>query len=91
MTIHSTPNPLAGKAVIISAGVLAGRQFVVEDWWDRIVGRSWMTCDGNPACLAYAMREDTPIDDEVVYGKIGGAGFLVHASMLPIFSESGGA
>lgn len=79
---HSEASPLANKRVEIVSGVLAGNSILIEDWWDRVVGKSWMNCDGNPACLAYAMREPTPLDDEVVYGKIGGSGTLVHVTML---------
>lgn len=82
MTIHQTESPLAGELVEIKTGVLAGQSLRVEDWWDRVAGKSWMYCDGNPACLAFAMRELTPLDNEVVYGKIGNAGTLVHVSML---------
>ena len=40
---------------------------------------------GNPACLDYAVRSSSledglPTDDEVLYGKIGGYGKLVHIS-----------
>lgn len=80
--MHDQPSPLAGRTVQIAQGVLAGRSLVVEDWWDRAAGKSWMHCDGNPACLEYAMRERTPLDDEVVYGKIGSFGALVHVSFL---------
>ena len=82
MMIHKSESPLAGALVLIETGALAGRRLLVEDWWDRIAGKSWMHCDGNPACMAFAMREPTPLDDEVVYGKIGNAGTLVHVSML---------
>ena len=46
-----------------------------------------MVCDGNPACLVYAMRsatqdQDIPLDDEVLYGKIGSLGHLVHISEI---------
>lgn len=80
--MHDAASPLAGKTVAIVAGVLAGNQIVVEDWWDRVAGKSWMICDGNPACLDYAMRESTPLDDEVIYGKVGMFGKLVHVSQL---------
>jgi len=67
----------------VVGGRLAGQDFRVEDWWDRIAGRSWMDCDGNPACLAYAMGElEAPIDNEIVYGKIGSSGHLVHVTFL---------
>lgn len=82
MILHSSPSLLAGKAVSIVSGVLSGQTILIEDWWDRIAEKSWMDCDGNPACLAYAMRERTPLDNEVLYGKIGSFGALVHVSML---------
>ena len=57
--------------------------FVVEDWWINVSGRSWMICNGNPACLEYAMRSvGLPIDNEVVYGKSGDLGYLVHNSEI---------
>lgn len=62
-----------------------GAEICVEDWWDRVAGMSWMVCDGNPACLLYAMRagfSDLPTDDEVIYGKVGPYGHLVHVSEL---------
>ena len=57
---------------------------MIEDWWDRIAGKSWGVCDGNPACLDYAFRcsRITGFDDEVIYGKVGGSGKLVHVSLL---------
>lgn len=99
--IHSTPHPFAGKVVRIkpSAGVapnglpVGGEQYLLEDWWDRIAGKSWGLCDGNPACLMYAIRtglqsgidsEARSLDDEVVYGKIGALGHLVHVSELEL-------
>ena len=57
----------------------------IEDWWDRVAGKSWMDCNGNPAALVYAMRSvdnDLPADDEVLYGKINGLGHLIHISEL---------
>lgn len=87
--IHKDESPLAGKEVKISddANKLGGHTIRIEDWWDRIAGKSWGMCDGNPACMIYAMRTGTsekpvPIDDEVLYGKIGGLGYLVHVSEL---------
>lgn len=59
---------------------------IVEDWWDRLTGKSWMVSDGNPAAIVYALRTGfsgvlTP-DDEVVYAKIGSLGHLLHVSEL---------
>lgn len=62
-----------------------GDHFLVEDWWDNISDTPWGFCEGNPACLNYAFRGGTgglPTDDEVVYGKIGLLGHLIHVSEL---------
>jgi len=89
-------HPLAGKTVTLHPkskpfnGVENGAQFVIEDWWENVGGGSWMDAQGNPACLCYAMRsgmgclpgKPIPTDNEVVYGKIGPFGHLVHVSEL---------
>jgi hypothetical protein len=85
MTIHSTAHDLAGKTVKIKSGTFEGQSYRIEDWWDRVSGKSWMDCNGNPACLEYAVRsagEGTGINDDVVYGKIGSFGKLIHISQL---------
>jgi hypothetical protein len=81
--------PLAGKAVRLKdrmgSSELDGQEYRVEDLWINVAGRSWMTCDGNPACLKYAMRScalGLPIDDRVLYGKVGHFGHLVHESEI---------
>lgn len=89
-------SPLAGKTVKLKSTVgnwlhakLADQLFEVEDWWQNVAGKSWMFCDGNPACLIYALRsgkEGLPTDDEVLYGKIGGLGHLIHISELALES-----
>jgi len=85
---------MAGKTVRIKAGIVhpqvenfGGSEYRLEDWWDRCAGKSWMRCDRNPACLIYAIRigfalEPLPNDDEVVYGKVGHLGHLLHVSEL---------
>lgn len=89
--LHKDSSPLAGKTVHIKENVehfqfpnFGGSEYRVEDWWDRVANKSWMDCDGNPACLVYAMRGagQTPIDDEVLYGKVGGFGHLVHITEI---------
>lgn len=82
-------HPLAGKTVILKCKPdpdnLNGQKFVVEDWQINVLGKSWMICNGNPAALKYAMRSafaKLPIDDEVVYGKVGAFGHIVHVSEL---------
>lgn len=85
MPIHKDSHPASGKVVKIKGGALDGQDYRLEDWWDRVAGKSWMFCDGNPACLEYAMRsaaDNTPMDNEVVYGKVGPFGKLVHVSHL---------
>jgi hypothetical protein len=91
---HSEASPLSNKTVTLKKtfdhpGVVNDGQlkFDVEDWWDRIAGKSWMDCNGHPACMNYAMRtgfSKTPIptDNEVLYGKIDCLGFLVHVSEI---------
>ncbi len=79
-------HPLAGKTVTIKSGQYAGEKYRLEDWWENVHGGSWKFAQGNPAALQYAMRcglkDDLPVDDEVVYGKIGPFGHLVHVSEL---------
>lgn len=51
----------------------------------NVGGKSWMDCKGNFACLQYSMRSvdaGLPLDNEVIYGKVGGLGYLVHESEL---------
>ena len=90
MAIHKDAHPLAGKTVTLKLIApdpnLDGKEYRIEDWWDRIAGKSWGACDGNPACLKYAMRTGfgggVPSNDEVVYGKVGPYGHLIHVSEL---------
>lgn len=87
--IHKEKSPLAGQKVKVkeTTNEIGGNEILVEDWWDRVAGKSWMNCDGNPACLNYAMRTGfskvhVPTNNEVLYGKIDGLGYLVHATEL---------
>jgi len=87
--VHKTKSPYAGQTVTVRAdlhGEGAGvHEFVVEDWWDRLTGGSWMFADGNPAAMVYGIRSGVtglPLDDEVVYGKVGLFGHLVHVSEI---------
>jgi len=80
-------SPLAGRTVKIRKGELAGSDYVVEDWWENVYGKSWMFSDGNPAAMKYAMRTGlqafgVPNNNDVLYGKIGLYGELVHISEL---------
>jgi urocanate hydratase len=65
------------------ANEIGGKEINIEDWWINVAGKSWMTCQGNPACIIYAMRTglgqiQVPINNNVLYGKINGLGFLIH-------------
>lgn len=87
--MHNEKSNLAGKTVKIKSSIkdLGNKDYVVEDWWDRVAGKSWMNCDGNPACLKYAIRSGfsgLPFDNEVLYGKIGHFGELIHISEIEI-------
>lgn len=92
---HANPHELAGTTVPVRTRVPLFRQnnnanatvpLLVEDWWDRVTGRSWMDEVGSPACLSYAIRSGAlslPLDNEVVYGHTAdGLGHLVHASEI---------
>jgi hypothetical protein len=84
VSVHADPHPLASQPVTLLMG---GARFRVEDWWDRVSGSSWTEASiaGNPAARAYAIRIDgssIPADDEVLYGKVGAYGVLVHTSEI---------
>lgn len=92
MNTHAESHPQAGQTVTLNpksddASVVAGAVYRIEDWWDYATGGSWMDAEGNPAALKYAMRAgmsggEIPMDNEVVYGKIGPFGHIVHVSEL---------
>ena len=86
------PHPLAGQTVTIRADAvdLGGQKYRVEDWWQNIHGASWMFAEGNPAAIRYAIRAaqgGLPTDDEVLYGKVDGLGYLVHVSEIEAESK----
>jgi hypothetical protein len=87
--IHPEPHALAGQTVRIKPEIerIGGRKIRIEDYWDRVYGASWRDANANPACMCYAMRTGTsefrtPMDDEVLYGKIGASGYLVHVTEI---------
>lgn len=79
MTLKTKPNvgidPLSHRD-------LGGVDFVVEDWWKNVYGLSWMF-------MAYAIRSagKVPVDNDVLYGKVDGLGFLFHISELELPKE----
>lgn len=66
--------------------VQPGVVFRIEDYWHVVAGATWRDLkNGNPAAWKYSQRvaaTDLPIDEDVVYGKIGSFGHLVHVSEL---------
>lgn len=85
--IHKAKYEHAGKTVQIIAGQFKGEEYRLEDYWDRISPEPWGMSDGNPACIEYAIRTSTegvPADDEVVYGKVGNLGKLMHVTQLGV-------
>ena len=91
--MHKESHPFAGQTVVLNDNVAKdvtqglvrpGEVYRVEDWWDRVSGGSWMDATGNFAAMHYAVRssQGLPLDDEVVYGKIGHFGHIVHVSEL---------
>ena len=95
--LHEKEFHMAGQKVKINKEVkhqqnpnFGGSNFIIEDWWDRVSGKSWMECGSNPAAFVYMLRSleserILPMDDEVVYGKTDdGLGHIVHISELDI-------
>ena len=91
--MHVEKSLLAGKTVRIKKESVhfqfpgfGGSVFKVEDWWDRVSGRSWTKCPGNIAAKVYFLRtvhHGLPLDEEVLYGHTeDGYGHLVHVSEI---------
>lgn len=85
------PFQFAGQTVKVKAEIqkFGGADFRIEDYWENVSGMSWMNSNGNPAAMLYAIRTGSqdfhvPIDNEVVYGKIGGMGYLFHVTELDL-------
>ncbi len=65
--------------------IRTGDLFHVGDWWERISPGPWMTAAHDRAAAKYTVRSEAaglPTDGEIVYGQIGGVGYLVHVSEL---------
>ena len=67
--------------------MVRGKSYLIEDWQINVGGESWTTCKGNPVCMQFAIRTglqsfETPTNDKVFYGKIGGLGYLVHETEI---------
>lgn len=84
---------MAGKTVLLNPRLmngipypdLAGQKAWVEDWWVNVAGVEWGFAQGNPAAMMYGLRSGfsgLPTDNEVVYVKVGGLGYIVHQTEL---------
>lgn len=105
LTRHDSPHPRANQAVQVrfNGGHFqlpdsppdALHDFILEDWWDHLTDTPWImsAMDGNPAAIVYGIRlgesPTIPHDGEVVYGKIGAFGHLVHTSELVLTPARG--
>lgn len=88
--IHKESHPCAGVKVKVQ---IEGKlhEYRLEDWWDRVTGESWMESKDNPIAIQYAIRSSfcgLPLDNEVVYGKIGLFGHLIHVNELALPSPA---
>jgi hypothetical protein len=84
--MHTDPHPMAGVTVTATTAASPVRpqqiaKVVIEDWWDRLTGESWML-EHTPIAVDYGLRRratQLPVDDEVLYVKTqSGHGHLVH-------------
>ena len=82
---------LAGAKLKIIRGYLEGNEIEIEDWFERVVGCNWKQAAlSNPAALNYlkthAEHYNCAARDTftVLYGKIGGLGYLVNVHELRV-------
>lgn len=88
--MHTEQHPQSGQTVKVDFGTTGGNiqgihEYQIEGWWDMITGKSWMLAQGNPAAMLYGVRSGfkrLPVDNEVVYGKVGSFGHLAHVSEI---------
>jgi hypothetical protein len=81
---------LANKELKIIKGYLKGNSIVIEDWWQKVAGADWQTSafNNNPAAYNYYLNHKSEYSNYstlvnwVLYGKIGGLGYLVNINEL---------
>ena len=80
---------LANKELKIIKGYLKGNSIVIEDWWKKVTGQNWQeSAFGNPAAYNYCVHHQSEYSNHtesvnwVLYGKIGGLGYLVNVNEL---------
>lgn len=80
---------LKNKELKIIKGYLKGNSIIIEDWWQKIAGEDWQTSAfHNPAAYNYCLKHQNEYSNHsqsvnwVLYGKIGGFGYLVNINEL---------
>lgn len=80
---------LANKELKITEGHLKGNFIVIEDWWQKIAGEDWQaSAFHNAAAYNYCLNHQSEYSNHsvsvnwVLYGKIGGLGYLVNVNEL---------
>ena len=80
---------LINKKLKIIKGYLKGNSIVIEDWWQKIAREDWQTSAfHNPAAYNYCLNHQSEYSNHnvsiiwVLYGKIGGFGYLVNVNEL---------
>lgn len=80
---------LANRELRILKGRLKGDYITIEDWWEKITGINWkISAFRNPAAYNYYLNHQSEYDNNnvsvnwVLYGKIGGFGYLVNINEL---------
>lgn len=80
---------LANKELKIIKGYLKGNIILIEDWWKKVTGQNWQeSAFGNSAAYNYCVHHQSEYSNHsvsvnwVLYGKIGGFGYLVNVNEL---------
>jgi hypothetical protein len=79
---HTAPHPKAGQTVTLTKGPDAGKQFKIQDWFDRVTGGAINNRPTNSMTQPYFARGN-PDHVDVVVGTLGNIQIAVHASELP--------
>jgi hypothetical protein len=79
--VHTAAHPKAGQTVLLSKGPDAGKQFKVQDWFDRVAGGTINNCASNPMAQPYISRGNSDYV-EVIAGTIDDNQVAVHNSEL---------
>lgn len=82
---------LANKKLKIIKGYLKGNIIIIENWWKKVTGENWMvSAFYNPTAYNYCVNHQSEYSNHnesvnwVLYGKIGGLGYLVNIKELEL-------